>query len=61
MLNREQLIFQRDYYTGIGVGILTTAVASAFDNKWPILLFIGLIFVLVGVVSGKKLRKGKFK
>lgn len=51
---KKAVEFKRDYYVGIGVGLLSTAVAQAFGNKWPILMVIGLTFVFYGIYSWKR-------
>lgn len=52
-LTKSQLAFKRDYFFGIGTGLLATSVAQAMGNKWYVIFTLGAIFVVVGVLAGK--------
>mgnify|MGYP001571446264 CR=1 FL=1 len=54
---KGQKQFHKDYYFGIGIGLLATAVAQAFGNKWYVIMFWGFVFIVIAVLGGRRYGK----
>jgi hypothetical protein len=52
----KELSFRKDYFLGIGVGLIASSISQALKSPY-VLLFAGFIFVLIGVVPFQKRSK----
>jgi hypothetical protein len=53
-LTKGQRKFHKDYYFGIGIGLLVTAVAQALRDLWWVTMFWGFVFIVIAALGGRK-------
>ncbi|MEK6908468.1 MAG: hypothetical protein AABX23_00245 [Nanoarchaeota archaeon] len=53
-LTKPQRQFHKDYYFGIGIGLLVTAVAKALGDLWWVTMFWGFVFIVIAALGGRK-------